>query len=98
MFPSERAVILGAVEAGADPGGRGVLGVRIPSFGGPPNLIKRGKTLHTCARMGCILVLNSYADPPFSKILYPPLYRRALEACRRGLLLFLLRQLTPVVT
>ena len=44
-----------------------------PLFGGPPSFIKREKTSRACARIGHILVLNSYADPPLSKILYPPL-------------------------
>ena len=34
-----------ATASGADPGGGGVLGVRTPPFGGPPNFIKREKTL-----------------------------------------------------
>ena len=33
-------------------------------FGGTPNFIKRGKTLHRCARKRRVLVLNSYLDPP----------------------------------
>ena len=53
----------------------GVLGVRTPPFGGPPNFIKREKTSRACARKGRILVLNSYLDPPLSEILYPPLAR-----------------------
>ena len=57
---------------GADPGG-GSWGSGPPPFGGPPNFIKREKTSRACARKGRVLVLNSYLDPPLSKILYPPL-------------------------
>ena len=32
--------------------------------GGPPNFIKRKKTLRVCSRKRRILVLNSYPDPP----------------------------------
>ena len=56
--------------AGADPGG-----------GGPPNFIQREKTLCACARMGRVLVLNSYADhppPPFPKSCIRP---RAVSKC-----------------
>ena len=41
---------------GGGPGGQ--------DFGGPPNFIKRGKTLCACARKRRVLVLNSYPDPP----------------------------------
>ena len=44
-------------------GGGGGGGVRA-DFGGTPNFIKRGKTLHRCARKRRVLVLNSYLDPP----------------------------------
>ena len=39
-----------------------------PPFLGTPKLQKEGKNV---AR---VLVLNSYADPPLSEILYPPLH------------------------
>ena len=54
-------------------GGGEVLGVRTLPFGGPPNFIKRGEMFCVCARMAHVLVLNSYADPHLSEILYPPL-------------------------
>ena len=33
-------------------------------FGGPPNFIKGDKTLHVCARICHILILNIYLNPP----------------------------------
>ena len=49
----------------ADPGGG--LGVRTPtpSFGGPPNFIKRQRTFRVCARICCMLVPES--PPAFPK-------------------------------
>ena len=44
---------------GGGPGGQDP-----PPFGGPPNFIKREKTLRVGARKCRILVLNSYPDPP----------------------------------
>ena len=51
-------VVLEQPSAGVDPGGGG-RGVRTPppSFGGPPNFIKKEKTLCVFARKHCILVL-----------------------------------------
>ena len=54
-------------------GGRGPGGQDPPPFGGPQNFIKKEKMVGACARKLYILVLNSYPDPPFSEILYPPL-------------------------
>ena len=61
-------IIAGADTRGGGPGGQD------PPFWGPPNFIKREKTSRVCARMARVLVLNSYADPPLSEILYPPLH------------------------
>ena len=46
---------------------------RILGGGGPPNFIKREKTMHACTGIEHILVVNGYPDPPISEILYPPL-------------------------
>ena len=54
---------------GADPVGVG----GGPGGGAPLNFIKREKTLCACTRKHHILVLNSYLDPPFRNLLYPPL-------------------------
>ena len=59
--------------AGADQGGGRFLGVRnppppppgAPPFGGPPNFIKRGKTLHARAHICHVLVLNSSSSPSY---------------------------------
>ena len=68
VLPSIHIHVIHSHIPGADPGG-GVLGVRTPPphFGGPPNFIKREKTLRVGARKCRVLVLNSYPDPPFPK-------------------------------
>ena len=45
-------------------GGGGGLGGQDIESGGPPNFIKREKTLCMCVQMGRVLVVNSYPDPP----------------------------------
>ena len=40
---------------------------------GPPNYVKKEKTLRMCMQKHPVLVLNSYPEPPVSEILYPPL-------------------------
>ena len=65
---------------GADPGvcvcvgGGGSWGSGPSHFGGPPNFIKREKTLRTCAQKRHVLVLNSYPDPqaPFQNPVSAP--------------------------
>ena len=65
----------------------GVLGVRTPPpFGGPPNFIKREKTSRACAGIHCILVLNSYPDPPFRNPVSAPVL--AIDRIRKDLLGF----------
>ena len=49
---------------GGSRGGRGP-GGQDPPFGGPPNFIKREKTLCVCAKKRRVLVHNSYPHPPF---------------------------------
>ena len=67
-------------------GGGGVLGVRTPSpsFGGPPNFIERGKTLHACMRIHHILVPNSYPDPRQSIRLCLFHYRDEHKPCKKS--------------
>ena len=45
--------------------GEGGLGGQIPSFGGPPNFIKRKKKLRVCVPIRCILVLKVRGQPKF---------------------------------
>ena len=45
-------------------GGGGPPGTPPPSFGGPPNFIKREKTLGVCPRMARVSVLYCETDPP----------------------------------
>ena len=63
--------------------GGGVLGVRTPPlpFGGPPNFIKREKTLRVCTRKRRVLVLNSYPDPPFPKSCIRPWSGHEVSQC-----------------
>ena len=68
----------GSRGGGGDPRGQDPL----PPFWGTPKLHKEGKTLHACAPIGHVLVLNSYLNtppPPFSEILYPPLNKGATK-------------------
>ena len=53
---------------GAGPGGQEPPPPPPPTLLGDPQTLYRGKkTSRVCTRMGRILVLNSYADPPFPK-------------------------------
>ena len=45
-------------------GGLGGQDTPPPSFGGPQNFMKRGKTSHMCPGIHQVLILNSYPDPP----------------------------------
>ena len=45
-------------------GSGGWVVVSPPLFGGPPNFIKREKTLPACPWICCVLVLNSYLEQP----------------------------------
>ena len=59
---------------GGSRGGSWGSGLPPPPFWGTPKLHKEGKMARACARKLCVLVLNSYLDPPpLSEILYPPL-------------------------
>ena len=60
--------------SGADPGGGGASwgSGPPPPFGGPPNFIKRVKTLGMCVRIHHVLVLKSYPDPPFQNPVSAP--------------------------
>ena len=81
MLTIHLRIILSAVRivrTGGRGGPRGEGGCWGPPtpFWGPQNVIKREKTLRACTFIRHVLVLNSYPDPPFSEILYLPLWRR----------------------
>ena len=75
------SAIVFKVAQGRIQGGGGVLGVSPPPlyfWEGTPKLHKEGeKTLHPCAQIQHVLVVNSYPDPPPPP---PPLFRNLVSA------------------